>query len=105
MSKLLLEKYKDIKNEKLNKILEKIELEPIFLNQKRLLSESEVIDYKNELKINDDNIIVLVDCFDNEFLIFDISDNNFKMYSIDDNFIYNSKSIALILKELIENEI
>jgi len=105
MSKLLLEKYKKIENQKLNRILEKIKTEPIFLEEKRLLSESEVINAKEELNIETDNVIVLVDCYNNEFLIFDISDNSFKMYSVDDNLIYHPKSIDSILKELIENEI
>lgn len=101
MSKLLLEKYKEIQNQKLNKILEKIETKPIFLEEKRLLSENEVINYKEELKIEVENIIILIDCYNNEFLMFDMSNNCFKMYNFDDDFIYKTKSIKLILKEFI----
>ena len=101
MSKLLLEKYKKVKNEELNKILSKIKKEPVFLGEKRLLSEEEVINFKNELGIDDNNIIILLDCYDNNYLVFDMIDNCFKIYNIDDNLIYNSKFIETILKDII----
>lgn len=101
MSKLLLNKYQNVHNKKLLELLKKIEIEPIFYGEQRLLSESEVINYKKELGIMKENIIPLIDCLDNEFLVFDLLKKEFKMYNMDDDIIYNSKTIEPILKKCI----
>lgn len=101
MSKLLLNKYKTINNKELLELLKKIDIEPTFYGEQRLLSESEIINYKEELGIMKEDIIPLIDCLDNNFLVFDLLKNEFKMYSIDDNIIYNSKTIENILKQCI----
>lgn len=56
---------------------------------------------KNELEMDDNNIIILIDCYDNNYLVFDLLDNCFKMYNIDDNLIYNSKLIETILNDIV----
>ena len=85
MSKVLLEKYNNINNNKLISILNKVEENPIFLdNYVKLLSEEEILTLNKELEIGID-YIVIVDCLDNNFIWYSISNDEFKMFNVDDN--------------------
>lgn len=97
MSKVLLEKYNNINNNKLISILNKVEENPIFLdNYVKLLSEEEILTLNKELEIGID-YIVIVDCLDNNFLCYSISNDEFKMFNVDDNIFYDSKNIEKVL--------
>lgn len=101
MSKLLLQKYENIGHEELNILLKKVGSESIFYDDNRLLSEDEIMNYKEEIGIQKEQIIPLMDCFNNEFLVFDIIDCSFKMYSIDDEILYASTNVDHLLNEVI----
>lgn len=101
MSKLLVRKYENIGHEGLNVLLKKVGSESIFYDENRLLSEDEIMNYREELGIHKDHMIPLIDCFNNEFLVFDIIDCSFKMYSIDDEILYASTNVDNLLNEVI----
>lgn len=83
-----------IDNFELNKILSFVKDEPIFFDEnKRLLSKSEIIEYKNELNISKEDIIPLIDLCDNNFVIYDIKKNGFIIMDISDDFIRHIDSI------------
>ena len=84
------EEYREIKNEELQEILKFVTEEPIFFgDEKRLLSKSEIINYKDELNIDlNEDIIPLIDLCDNNFLIYNISKNKFQMMDISDDIIW-----------------
>ncbi len=102
MSKILLKKYKNIDNQELLSILEKVCDEPCFLNEKRLLSELEILNYKEIIGIHKNDLIPLIDCYNNEFLIYDLIRGEFKMYSIDDDIIYDSKFIEDMINNILK---
>ncbi len=85
MDKLLnIIKENSITNEELLKLIKYVKDEPIFLlNNIRLLSMDEILDYKEELKI-DKSIIPLIDLCDNNFLVFDIENKEFQILDISD---------------------
>ncbi len=95
MSKILLEKYKDINNKNLLELLEKVNREPIFLeDNQRLLSEDEILNYNAELEIVIKNIIPLIDFYDNNFLVYDELEKKFKMFNIVDELFYENLKIT-----------
>ena len=85
-----MDRYKEIKNEELQKILKFVEEVPIFFGEeKRLLSKSEIVNYKEEFDIDlDVDIIPLIDLYDNNFLIYNISENKFQIMDISDDIIW-----------------
>ena len=54
----------------------------------RLLSKDEINNYKMELGIDIDNIVPLIDLFDNNFLIYNKVKNTFEKLNIVDETIY-----------------
>ena len=76
--------YNNITNEELLKLVKYVKNEPIFISDNvRLLSMDEILNYKEELKI-DKSIIPLIDLCDNNFLAFDIVNKEFQMLDISD---------------------
>ena len=74
----------NINNEELLKLIKYIKEEPVFISDNiRLLSIEEILNYKEELKI-DKLIIPLIDLYDNNFLVFDIEKKEFQMLDISD---------------------
>ena len=95
MSKILLEKYKDINNKILLDLLEKVNRERIFLeDNQRLLSEDEILNYNAELEIVIKNIIPLIEFYDNNFLVYDELEKKFKMFNIVDELFYENLKIT-----------
>ena len=95
MSKILLEKYKNINNKKLLELLEKVNKESKFLeDNQRLLSEDEILNYNDELKIAIQNIIPLIDFCDNDFLVYEELEKKFKMFNIIDELFYENLKIT-----------
>ena len=86
----IMDRYKEIENEELQEILKFVKEEPLFFgDEKRLLSKSEIINYKDELNIDlNEDIIPLIDLYDNNFLIYNISKNKFQMMDISDDIIW-----------------
>lgn len=88
----ILSKYPTINknNNELKRILSICKIEPIFIKGKeiRFLSLEEVINYKKCLNIDKENIIPLIDLYDNDFLIYDINQNKFAKIYIADEQIY-----------------
>ncbi len=69
----------------------------------QLLSKEEIINYKEHLNIKIDNIIPLVDLYDNIFLVYNIDDDTFAKLNITDEIIYGkTKTIENYLKLLQE---
>lgn len=76
-------KFASIENQELQEILKYVGTEPIFFyDEMRLLSEKEIINYKEELGIKIDNIIPLIDLYDNDFLIYNTNENVFEKLNI-----------------------
>lgn len=102
----MFDEFLKIDNKDLQKILCFVKEEPIFFGfDKRLLSKPEIINYKNEFNINKDDIIPLVDLYDNEFLIYDIKINRFFIMDISDNFCRDIESIEIYINLLSDKEI
>lgn len=98
-----MDRYEKIENEELQEILKYVKDEPLFFGEeKRLLSKSEIINYKNEFNINIDvDIIPLIDLYDNNFLIYNIAENKFQMLDISDDKIWkNVDSISNYISEI-----
>lgn len=95
---------KNINNNELQEILKYVEDEPVFFyDEMRLLSKEEIINYKKELNIEMDNIIPLIDLYDNNFLIYNINENVFEKLNIVDKTIFGKiNSIEEYLKLLKE---
>ena len=96
--------FANIDNNELQEILKYVEEEPIFFyDEMRLLSKEEIINYKEELNVEMDNIIPLIDLYDNDFLVYNIAENVFGKLSIDDEtFFERTNSIENYLKLLRE---
>ncbi len=92
----------NIENEELQEILKYVGDEPLFLNDEmRLLSKDEINNYKMELGIDIDNIVPLIDLFDNNFLIYNKVKNTFEKLNIVDETIYErEETIEKYLKLL-----
>jgi len=83
MQNNLIEVIGKINNSELNEISKYITKNALFFdNEKRLLSEDEIINYKEELMIEIDNIIPLIDLYDNIYLIYNIENNEFELLDI-----------------------
>lgn len=83
MKNNLIEDIGKINNSELNEIAKYITKNALFFdNEKRLLSEDEIINYKEELMIEIDNIIPLIDLYDNIYLIYNIENNEFELLDI-----------------------
>ena len=98
-----MDRYEKIDNEELQEILKYVKDEPLFFGEeKRLLSKSEIANYKNEFNINIDvDIIPLIDLYDNNFLIYKIAENKFQMLDISDDKIWkNVDSISNYISEI-----
>ena len=99
-----MDRYKEIENEELKKILEFVKEEPLFFgDEKRLLSESEIINYKDELNIDlDEDIIPLIDLYDNNFLIYNIEKNKFQIMDISNDIFWKDvDSIQKYINEIL----
>lgn len=90
----------DLKNKKLNTILNYVCDEPIFFAEsKRLLSKDEIENFEEqcECKIND--YIPLIDIYDNDFIVYDSINNVFGVFNIVDESFFE-KDIEKIIEEL-----
>lgn len=88
MKKEFVEIINRISNSELNEILNYCKDESIFFDKEtRLLSISEIINYKEELKIKMD-IIPIIDIYDNNYIVFDITNNQFAMMDISEEVIF-----------------
>ena len=90
----------NIKNEKLNTILNYVGKDAIFFTEsKRLLSKDEIENFEEqcECKIND--YIPLIDTNDNDFIVYDSINNVFGMFNIVDESFFE-KDIDKIIEEL-----
>ncbi|MDD4054163.1 MAG: hypothetical protein PHZ20_04995 [Bacilli bacterium] len=66
----------------LKEILSLCKDEPIFYEEeKRLLSIGEILNSKEELSLNE-NVIPIIDLYDNEFLVYDIANSQFTKFDI-----------------------
>ena len=82
-------KYSSINNKELQEILKYVKEEPVFLsNEMRLLSKEEILNYKEELSVEMDNIIPLIDLYDNNFLIYNITEDVFEKINIVDETVF-----------------
>ncbi len=99
-----MDKFKNIDNTELQEILKYVKDEPIFFyDEMRLLSEDEIVNYKEELNIEMDNIIPLIDLYDNDFLIYNINENVFEKLNIEEEITFGKiNSIEEYLKLLKE---
>ena len=95
-------KYENIDNSELKKILMFVKDEPIFFDdEKRLLSKQEILNYKVELQTNLD-IVPLIDLYDNNYLIYNIAENQFQLLDISDDTIWKNVSSIIDYINLIE---
>ena len=87
-----MEKYEKIENQELQELLKYVKDEPLFFGEeKRLLSKSEIANYKNEFSINIDvDIIPLIDLYNNNFLIYNIVENKFQIVDLSDDTIWKN---------------
>lgn len=84
-----MDKYSSINNKELQEILKYVKEEPVFLsNEMRLLSKEEILNYKEELSVEMDNIIPLIDLYDNNFLIYNITEDVFEKLNIVDETVF-----------------
>ncbi len=84
-----MDKYSSINNKELQEILKYVKEEPVFLsNEMRLLSKEEILNYKEELSVEMDNIIPLIDLYDNNFLIYNITEDVFEKINIVDETVF-----------------
>ena len=84
-----MDKYSSINNKELQEILKYVEEEPVFLSSEmRLLSKEEILNYKEELSVEMDNIIPLIDLYDNNFLIYNITEDVFEKINIVDETVF-----------------
>lgn len=84
-----MDKYSSINNKELQEILKYVEEEPVFLSSEmRLLSKEEILNYKEELSVEMDNIIPLIDLYDNNFLIYNINEDVFEKINIVDETVF-----------------
>jgi len=96
-----------IDNDDLKQMIKWIKDEPIFFDEeKRLLSKSEILNYKEELTINIE-CIPLIDLFDNNYVIYNIEDKEFQIFDISDNSIVK-RGISIdnyieLIREVINN--
>lgn len=99
-------KFESIDNNELQEILKYVVDEPIFFgDDMRLLSKEEILNYKKELNIEIDNIIPLIDLYDNNFLIYNIKENAFEKLNIVDEITYEKvDTIEKYLKLLKEHK-
>jgi hypothetical protein len=92
---------KKYENEELNTILTLVQKDPIFFdNEKRLLSQDEILNYKEELKTNLD-IIPLVDLYDNNYLVYNLTSNKYQLLDISQDLLWKDiESIADYIKSI-----
>lgn len=86
-------KLSSINNEELKLLLSYINSEPIFFNEKRLVSIDEINDYKEDLLI-DIECIPLIDLYDNNYIIYNLKENEFQIYDISEDVIV-AKNITI----------
>lgn len=101
-----MEKFVNIANNELQEILKYVGDEPLFFyDEMRLLSKDEILNYQEELNIKMDNIIPLIDLYDNNFLIYNINENVFEKLNIVDETIFGkTNTIENYLKLLQESK-
>ena len=92
------------KNNELKEILELVKESSIFFGEnKRLLSKSEIENYKEDLAITVD-IIPLIDLADNIFIVYDNNDEKFKKCNISEEVLYGEiHSIEKYIEQIYEN--
>ncbi len=69
----------------------------------RLLSKDEILNYQEELNIKMDNIITLIDLYDNNFLIYNINKNIFEKLNIVDETIFDKTNTIENYLKLLKN--
>lgn len=98
------DKFLNIHNNELQEILGFVGDEPIFFNDEmRLLTREEILNYKDEFNIEKDDIIPLIDLFDNDFLIYDIKEEIFSMMNIVDESMFSKMNTIEEYLELLKN--
>lgn len=75
-----------IDNDELNLLMSYVNSDPIFFNEKRLVSVDEINDYKEDLLINIE-CIPLIDLYDNYYVIYNLKENEFQIYDISEDII------------------
>ena len=95
------DKLSSINNEELKLLLSYVNSEPIFFNEKRLVSIDEINDYKEDLLI-DIECIPLIDLYDNYYIIYDLKENEFQIYDISEDIIVEKNiTIQKYIDELV----
>lgn len=94
-------KLSSINNEELKLLLSYVNSEPIFFNEKRLVSIDEINDYKEDLLI-DIECIPLIDLYDNYYIIYNLKENEFQIYDISEDVIVEKNiTIQKYIDELV----
>ena len=94
-------KLSSINNEELKLLLSYVNSEPIFFNEKRLVSIDEINDYKEDLLI-DIECIPLIDLYDNYYIIYNLKENEFQIYDISEDVIVEKNiTIQKYIEELV----
>lgn len=95
-------RFEYIRNNELQEILKYVGSDPVFIGEEmRLLSDGEIVNYKEELNLETDNIIPLIDLYDNIFLVYNIGEDVFEKLSISDETTFGkTKTIKNYLKLL-----
>lgn len=95
------DKLSSINNEELKLLLSYVNSEPIFFNEKRLVSIDEINDYKEDLLI-DIECIPLIDLYDNYYIIYDLKGNEFQIYDISEDVVVEKNiTIQKYIDELV----
>ena len=95
------DKLSSINNEELKLLLSYVNSEPIFFNEKRLVSIDEINDYKEDLLI-DIECIPLIDLYDNYYIIYDLKENEFQIYDISEDVVVEKNiTIQKYIDELV----
>lgn len=102
----MIDKLSNLKNKELQEILNYIQSEPIFFGDNmRLLSKDEILNYKEELGIDINNILPIIDLNDNNFLVYNLEKNTFEKLNIEDEtFFGETDSISNYLELLGKHE-
>ena len=96
------EKY-SINNKKLEEFLNLVKEKSVFIDdtEERILYDKEIINYKNNLQINMD-IILLVDIGNNDFVAFNLNENKFQLFNIVDKIFFQDVDIDKYINKLKE---
>lgn len=96
------EKY-SINNKKLEEFLNLVKEKSVFIDdtEERILYDKEIINYKNNLQIDMD-IILLVDIGNNDYVAFNLNENKFQLFNIVDKIFFQDVDIDKYINKLKE---